>query len=160
VSTPILALDLGDTTGWATADEHGAVSSGVLDLSIADGEHPGQRWARARRTIADLAYRTGASRIAWERVVNVGGPWSRSTLYGLEVQVVEVCATLLVEPLTVMPSSLKKHATGNGRAKKPQMRAAAARRFGRDPESFATHDEADALCVLGWALDEINGGRS
>jgi len=65
---------------------------------------------------------------------------------------------LNVQTKTVFPSSLKKHATGDGRSKKPAMRAAALRRWPNAvwEDTLTGDDEADALCVLAWAIDELD----
>jgi Holliday junction resolvasome RuvABC endonuclease subunit len=53
----------------------------------------------------------------------------------------------------VAASTLKKYATGNGRADKPAMYAAAKAR-GLD-KNVASDDEVDALWVLDYALHEL-----
>lgn len=58
------------------------------------------------------------------------------------------------EIVTVAPATLKKWATGNGRAGKDAMVAEAARR-GYQP---ANHDEADAALLREWGMNE-GGGR-
>lgn len=54
-----------------------------------------------------------------------------------------------VSLLEVPPSSLKKHATGNGRAEKPEL-LDRARELGGSP---ANHDEADAYLLRQYGLD-------
>lgn len=150
----ILALDLGDTTGWAARFVDGATASGVLDLGLRDHEHPGARWPRVRRSLEDLVRRVGARWIVWERIVAYsGGLASKQGLYGLEVQLVEVVALLGLETKTVNAMTLKKWATGTGKATKADMRSAAAARW--PGLSFATHDEVDARWILEWAMHEL-----
>lgn len=56
--------------------------------------------------------------------------------------------------MVVSPGSLKKYATGNGSAGKPEVLNAAQKRLGYDGY---LHDEADALWLraIGWALLEV-----
>lgn len=156
MSLRILALDLADTTGWARLYANGEIKSGVLSLKLRDDETPGARWQRARKTILELA--AGVELITWERIVARSAVWAASTLFGLETQVLEVCHILGADALTVMPATLKKFACGNGRAKKPEILAAARKRWPK--VTFATHDEADARFVLEWARQEIAAARS
>lgn len=148
----ILALDLAACTGWATRSRSGEVFSGVLDLSLGD-DHPGARSLRVRGVLRDLATRHDPDLIVWERIVQAGrggGSAAATTgLYSLETQLVEVAFVTGAETLTVMPSSLKKFATGDGRADKARMVLEARKKWpGWTP---ATHDEADARWVLLWA---------
>lgn len=162
----ILALDLSiASTGWArhTAGD-GQIESGVVSFELLEGEHPGKRWPRVREWLATMA--SGMDWIVWEGVVSGNFQKQHHTtialLHNLECQVVEMAATLgqkIIETATVPPSTLKKHATGDGHAKKPEMIAAALSRW---PHRQLTHvgrplgdNEADALCVLAWGLDVL-----
>ena len=89
--------------------------------------------------------------IAWEQVVVRHR--TASMLYVLEAQVVEVAHKLGLAVVTVGPGTLKAHATGKKTAKKPDMILAAAKRWPDRPAVLIDDNEADALCVLGWAID-------
>ena len=153
----VLAFDLADCTGWATRDARGEIVSGVLDLSIANGQHPGARSVRARGALRALAEKHRADVIAWERIVSAStkfrGSDATASLYGLQTQLVEVAFVSGAETHTVAPATLKKFATGDGRADKARMVLEARKRWvGWTP---ATHDEADARWVLLWAEQTI-----
>ena len=151
----ILALDLAGATGWARLSEAG-LHSGVARLKLRDDEHPGARWKRARKWFRSMA--DGAvDLIAWERIVANSGPLASGELFGLQSQLVEVAHDLKLDCMTVAPSTLKKFATGNGRAKKPEILAAARKRW--PEQDIETHDQADALFVLAWAREQI-GART
>jgi hypothetical protein len=161
--TDLAALDLGDTAGFATI-EGGRVRHGIRNFDILLNEHPGARWPRVRAELRLLL--RGKKWCAWEQIVNSQGTFSKSNLFGLECQVVEVCCELGVEPLTVAPGSLKKFATcgledcdhkaetktcrGSGKATKEELRHAGRRKW--PGEVFETHDEIDALWVLEWGM--------
>lgn len=160
----IITFDLGDTTGWARSTASGSMQSGILPLKIRLEEHPGARWRRARDTIRESM--RGHDFVAWELIVNAGGNFSKSTLFGLECQLVECAWELKIEPVTVAPGTLKKFATchdphgcdhspknksctGNGQASKDEMRTAGRKRWAG--VTFSTHDEIDARWILEWA---------
>lgn len=148
----ILALDLADCAGWATRSGP-EILSGILDLSIAEGQHPGARSLRARGALRSLAEKHKSTVVAWERIVpaqaKFRGSNATASLYGLQTQLVEVIYTLGLVAVTVAPSTLKKFATGSGKADKARMVLEARRKWpGWTP---ATHDEADARWVLAWA---------
>ena len=170
----ILALDLSSHTGWAIRRRDGSVASGVEHFSRVE-EGPGvvyprfREWVRSLATTTEsrtekhgamsverVAHAPSVDVIAWEQVVVRHR--TASMLYVLEAQVVEVAHKLGLAVVTVGPGTLKAHATGKKTAKKPEMIAAAVNRWGSsgsdvlrggDPDD----NEADALCVLGWAID-------
>ena len=65
--------------------------------------------------------------------------------------VLAVCAAREILCGNVAVSTLKKHATGHGRAKKPDM-IVAARKLGADPQD---DNEADAILVAEWMAQNI-----
>jgi Holliday junction resolvasome RuvABC endonuclease subunit len=155
---PILALDLGDTCGWAVSlDGRTILRSGIVSLKLREGdgkhpdEHPGARWNRIRRTFLLLMEYYKVKAVAWELIVNTkGGINSKASLFGTQAQVVEATWQHGAEPRAVAPGTLKKHATGNGRATKPEMRVVGYERW--PGIEFKTHDEVDARWVLDWYM--------
>lgn len=99
--------------------------------------------------------------IAYEMPHARGGS-ATQVLMGFVAVVHEFCAMHGVSHSSVHTATLKKHATGKGNAGKPDMISAALRRW---PSRLAVHDqiggnalgddEADALCILAWACDEL-----
>lgn len=148
----VLALDLSSKTGWATLDEAGTMASGVQHFPLRRGESPGMRWLRFRRWLRELISLTCPAVIAVE--LPLVGAKGRVMGIGRELQTIveEEAASRAIETTGLYPSQLKKHATGKGNASKPEMQAAAQERWGVKP---ADDNEADALCVLAWALEEI-----
>lgn len=157
---PILALDLATATGWAARDAGGRVTSGVQRFDLGRGESPGMRFLRFRRWVRELLELTGAKVVAFEQPI----AGARGFRMGIAIELSGVlsaeAAELGVETTTVAPATLKKHATGKGNAKKAEMILAALTRW---PDHFdgrpaPEQDEADALCVLAWAIEQVGEG--
>jgi Holliday junction resolvasome RuvABC endonuclease subunit len=150
MSDQILALDLGRSVGWAVGTTTGdQVTSGVLVLPH-DPRHRALagfwRWLEERLTdeVVLVAYESPLARISsWAQTL----PLALETLVLLSVG--EPGDGLAVR--SVAPNTLKKHATGDGRAKKEKMIAAMRERWSL-PDLISDH-EADALAVLAWALE-------
>lgn len=181
----ILALDLATSTGWAFRDRNGVVTSGVQTFDVRRGESPGMRFLRCRRWLAEVLQpspvRVGDRACSWDvegdralvrmsREVDViayekahhRGGHATACLVGLATVVQEEAARLGIDLAPIATATLKKHATGRGNASKDEMITAALTRW-PDRLKLATSvpgqslgdDEADALCVLSWAIDEL-----
>lgn len=173
--TPVLALDLATSTGWALRDSSGQVTSGVQTFDLRRGESAGMRFLRFRawlREVMALAYSRDLGRaarekgvVAFEQAHHRGGH-ATSLAVGLVTVVLEEAAAQGWETTSVHTATLKKHATGKGNADKLGMLYAAVTRW---PSQWADvplsvriergsegdADRADALCVLAWALEQI-----
>jgi Holliday junction resolvasome RuvABC endonuclease subunit len=167
----ILALDLADHTGWARRDTPIGypikVTSGVRRHSVpADAPRDlcfrqGLRLSRFRDWLRGIVGGVGGVPwfVAYEApIMFKGRPAGVISAYQFEGVLLAELASLAIPHRSVATGTLKKHATGSGAAKKPAMIAAAESRWagetaGRKGE--LGDDEADALCVLAWALDEL-----
>lgn len=181
----ILALDMATSTGWALRDALGHVTSGVQRFDLGRGESAGMRFVRFARWLEEItrdplptslslgmkASDTKINRegrvdvIAFERAHHRGGPATEVGV-GLMTHMLACAAAYGIETLPVHTATLKKHATGRGNAKKPDMILAASKRWPNvvglrgahlahgNPANPLGDDEADALCVLAWALEE------
>jgi hypothetical protein len=176
--TPVLALDLATSTGWALRARDGTVTSGVQRFELKRGESPGMRFLRFRRWLAEVialgelgpaGVGVPAGVIAYETPLTTAKGFASGIGKELAAIALVEAAARGIETTNVAPSSLKKHATGSGRASKDDMvRAAAKRWLAYEDANVDAHvaaggkvlgeDEADALCVLAWALDEIGEG--
>ena len=150
----ILAVDAASRCGWALS-MCGTLESGVEDFSLRRGESPGARFLRFRKwlhDVSDLCRRqTGRDLepIAFEQAHHRGGH-ATELLVGLTTRLQEHQATIAgCECIGIHSGSLKKHATGKGNAKKPEMILAAQQRWGVAPRD---DNEADALMLLAFAL--------
>lgn len=162
--TPVLALDLATSTGWALRDSSGQVTSGVQTFDLRRGESAGMRFLRFRAWLREImALAGGKGVIAFEQAHHRGGH-ATSLAVGLVTVVLEEAAAQGWETTSVHTATLKKHATGKGNASKGEMIGAAVRRWHRvrpfrlqftTTSECCDEDEADALCVLAWALEQI-----
>jgi Holliday junction resolvasome RuvABC endonuclease subunit len=148
----ILALDLGTKTGWAML-EGGRIESGVQISDVKRGESPGMRYIRFNRWLEEIAD-PKPDVIVFEQAHHRGGA-ATETAAGFSTRVLEFCARHGIEHSSVHSATLKKFATGSGRAEKADMIARARERFKPD---LADDNEADALWILEWARREILPG--
>lgn len=146
----ILALDLATKTGWAfghTKEDVTKVHSGMQDFSLKRGESPGMRMLYFDKWVSQMIADHKPNVVAFEMPHQRGGSPSQ-VLLGLLGILYKACAEAKVEFVSVHSATLKKFATGGGRASKEEMRAAASSTFGREIKS---DDEADALHIWNWA---------
>jgi len=150
----VLGLDLGTSTGWAI-NRHGAWVSGTWDLAPSRGDSPGMRFIRLRRRLNELwgAYPT-VRLVVYERPHHRGGH-PTEVLLGLVAVVQEWCAERQIPHEAIHTGTLKKWATGSGRADKDAMMAACEEKTGVIP---LTDDEADAVLLAARAVER--GGEN
>ena len=143
----ILALDLGTTTGWALFRDGERLDSGEWDLKPLVGR--GERWKRFEKKLRDairwaqqFSVETG---VDFTVVAEDGGSFHTNAARvhnGLRALLELECFKRDIDQHYVAIKTIKKHATGNGNAKKPEMIAAAGAKWGCTAEH-----EADALWV-------------
>ena len=149
----ILALDLATVTGWAL-QEGLRYESGVEDFSPIRHESPGMRWIKFRRWLTYMVgERAVPDLVIFERWVATRTGAAAEITAGFTTRVVELCTERDLEYTAVSPSDLKRWTTGKGNAKKADMLEAVARRWKR----VDSHDEADAVALLHYALVQIVG---
>ena len=147
--TRILALDLGTTTGWCLRDGND-VKTGRWKLHRSQGE----KGIQLGRLVRDAIQEHGPDLVGFEEPVFLTrGMAALALRYGLQMIVQVVCEQARTAYVGVPVSTLKKHATGKGNAKKPQMIQAAMDASGLNLSS----DEADAYWVADYL---INSGVS
>lgn len=155
----ILALDMGGKTGWRLYNQ-GLRSdlwrySGVQEFTLKRGESPGMRWLRFRAWLEQTNHHSCriAGRIdlvVYEMPHHRGGASTAAGL-GYKTEVEAFAAGIGAETMPVHSATLKKWATGSGRAGKPDM-IRAAHALGYTP---ADDNEADAILLLEYALEEL-----
>jgi len=147
----ILALDLATKTGWAVMlPAWQKPETGVQKFELQRGESPGMRFLRFRRWLEELVRLYAPSLIVFEQTHHRGGAATEIAV-GFSTRVQEVAAMLGAEHVAVHSATLKKHATGSGRAGKDEMIQEATRRWGYEPKD---DNEADAMCLLAYAIEK------
>jgi len=154
----ILALDLATKTGWAMR-QNGQIISGVQDFSLKRGDSPGMRYIYFLRWLHKIMdepplaeYRNGESdTVVYEQAHHRGGP-ATEIAAGLATHLQSFCAERGNEHTAVHTATLKKFATGSGRADKAGMILYAKGKLGHDP---INDNEADAVCLLHYAEANI-----
>lgn len=147
----ILSFDIATRTGWAT-NIYGN-RSGVIEFPLKRGESPGMRFLRCRAWLKEMGKLLDGQIqvIAFEQAHHRGGA-ATMVCVGLVSEVLAFAAQHSIETMPVHTATLKKFATGNGRASKGAM-IAAAQRLGWD---VTDDNEADAALLLEYALSEIS----
>ena len=147
----ILSLDLATNTGWACY-ANGDITIGSANFALKRGESPGMRFLRCRSWLREMKILLGTiDIIAYEQPHQRGGHPTQVAM-GLVTEVLAFSARINAETTSVHSMSLKKWATGKGNAKKPAMIAEAKRRG----YEVANDDEADAVLMLEYVLDDLN----
>ena len=148
MTKPILALDLGTSTGWALRAAGGLISSGTASFKPGRYDGGGMRYLRFSRWLDEM----NAEPIAaiWFEEVRRHAGTDASHIYGGLMATLTAWAELRGIPYGGVPvGTIKRHATGKGNANKDAMIAAAVAR-GFSPKD---DNEADALALLTWAIE-------
>jgi hypothetical protein len=155
-SPVILALDLGQKTGWALRSRGGAIASGVQEFRPSRFEGGGMVWLRFRAWLPEVDDTAGAvGTVFFEEVVAHRGV-AASHCYAGFLAHLTAWAEANHVPYTGVPvGTIKRHIAGKGNADK-QAVIDAVRRLGFAP---ADDNEADALALLHWAIAQGIGGE-
>ena len=154
--TVILALDLGQHTGWALRGRDGLITSGTLQFRPGRFEGGGMIYLRFRAWLQELdETANGITTVLFEEVRSHAGT-TAAHIYGGFLAHLTAWAEALKLPYRGVPvGTIKRHATGRGNAGKPEV-IAAVRAKGFAP---ADDNEADALALLLWAIETDGGVR-
>lgn len=150
----ILGLDLATATGWAISDGR-KISSGVVRFPVKRGESPGMRFLRFRKWLKGMCVHSGDEGtqsavfdlICYEEP-HLRGAGPTAVLVGLVAHVQEIAAAYGIEHTHVHSGTLKKWATGHGKASKEDMKRRASDLALRDIED---DNEADAILIAMYA---------
>jgi hypothetical protein len=150
----ILALDLGQKTGWAVRNADGAVASGTTEFKLGRFEGGGMVFLRFRAWLQEVDETAGGiSAVYFEEVRSHRGVAAAHAYGGFLAHLTAWAEANKIPYRGVPVATIKRHATGKGNADKAAVIAAVrAREF--DPRD---DNEADALALLDWALK--NGDR-
>lgn len=156
----VLALDLGQNTGWAVRRRCGDIHSGVARFQPGRFEDSGMSLLRFRAFLDDLHSMGGIDYCVFEEVRRHLGT-TACHVYGEFLGQLKVWAKDNRIPYMGVPvATIKKHATGKGNASKEEVCRAIMHR-GHTPMD---DNEADALALLHWTLEsgplhDIAGGK-
>lgn len=151
---PILALDLGTTTGWALRGFDGLVTTGTASFKPGRYDGGGMRYLRFTNWLTELDRLSGPVGTIWFEEVRRHAGTDAAHVYGGLMASLTSWAELRGIPYEGVPvGTIKRHATGKGNAPKQAM-IDAARARGFNP---ADDNEADAIAILHWAI-EMQGG--
>jgi len=157
---PLLALDLGEHTGWAgvVADwpaDH-FLFSGVQHFPLYRGESVGMRFLRFKSWLGEMIERGKPAVLVYEAAIAFhASMYSAQIAHGMAAILQVIAMERKVEMMTVTPSELKRFATGKGNSPKPVMLAAAREQF--PGLKILDDNHADALFLLRYAMDVIGG---
>ena len=153
MTTTILALDLGTTTGWALRTPDGAITSGTQSFRPQRFEGGGMRFLRFKRWLTELkAHADGIDSLHFEEVRRHVSTDAAHAYGGFLATLTSWCEHHQIPYQGVPVGTIKKHATGKGNASKDEM-ITAMRRLGHVPTD---DNEADALAILHWASQSID----
>ena len=145
----ILALDLGQSTGWALRTSEDLTTSGTVAFKPGRFEGGGMPFLRFRHWLAELKQAAGSIDALYFAEVRSHAGTTAAHVYGGFLAVLTAwCEHHLIPYSGVPVGTIKKHATGKGNAGKAEVMAAV-RALGHEP---ADDNEADALAILNWAL--------
>jgi crossover junction endodeoxyribonuclease RuvC len=151
----ILALDLGQRTGWAVRSRDGAIASDVQEFRPGRFEGGGMIWLRFRAWLQETEDTSGGvGAVVFEEVRRHAGT-AAGHAYGGFLAHLTAWAEANRTPYRGVPvGTIKRHIAGKGNADKPAV-IDAVRRLGFQP---ADDNEADALVLLNWAMAQGIGG--
>ena len=153
MTSTILALDLGTTTGWALRTSYGAITSGTQSFRPQRFEGGGMRFLRFKRWLTELkAHADGIDSLHFEEVRRHVSTDAAHAYGGFLATLTSWCEHHQIPYQGVPVGTIKKHATGKGNASKDEM-ITAMRRLGHVPTD---DNEADALAILHWASRSID----
>ena len=141
----ILAIDPGKSSGWASIVD-GHIESGVEKFTVERGESRGMLFLKFNRWLNKIFDLVEPELVVYEMAHMRGGAASE-VLLGMTTRIMEMCERKFVDNyMKVHSATLKKFATGDGRASKEMMVKYAQEKFNN---YFVVDDnEADALWML------------
>ena len=151
MSTTILALDLGTTTGWALRGNDGLITSGSEHFKPQRFEGGGMRYLRFKRWLVEIKQSCdGIDCLYFEEVRRHVGVDAAHAYGGFLATLTAWCEHHQIPYQGVPVGTIKKYATGKGNAGKEDV-IAAIRARGYVP---VDDNEADALALLYWAIGQ------
>lgn len=145
----ILALDLGTKCGYALETPSGSIVSGVWNLTPSKFDSYGQRFVAFKQALTRKHAIWPLAKIYYEEVRAHMAVDAAHVYGGMMATLQTFCLENKIEYQGVPVGTIKRHATGKGNSKKPEMIKAAVRLY--SSINVVDDNHADALCILNWA---------
>jgi len=146
-----LGLDLGTKMGHASWDGR-QVKSGIASFALKRGDSPGMRYHHFNTWLREKMNELEPDIVVYEAPHHRGGA-ATEVACGFSTRVQEACALTETDHTSVHTATLKLYATGNGRASKAAMRAAAIEAW--PGVIWLSDDHVDARWVLAWTMEKF-----
>lgn len=152
-SKPILALDLGTSTGWAVRHEHGNISSGVEKFMLGRFEGGGMRYLRFSEWLEKLRsiIQPQVYAVYFEEVRRHKGVDAAHVYGGFLSCLTSWCEIHDIPYQGIPVGTIKKHVTGHGNANKADMLSAMSEKLSL---SIVDDNQADALALLDYVVTQ------
>jgi len=147
----LLAIDCGTKTGWASLLNGECRQSGVQSFELKRGESSGMRFIRFNAWFCEMLDLVNPKITVYE-MAHLRGGHASEVLQGMVTLIQINCAKKNIQYTSVHSMSLKKFATGSGKASKDMMLKLAKEKF---HPGIIDDNEADALWILEWAIKEF-----
>jgi len=149
----ILAIDIGNLTGWAASTESGNIISGIEKLKRSRHDHPGMMLINLESFLNRIKKQLGGiDYLCYEEGGFCKGTVATQSIERKKGVLIRWCEVNEVYYQIVSVQDIKKAATGKGGGKgtdKKAIKIAAAKRFPHyNPDNDDKGDEADALFAL------------
>jgi hypothetical protein len=147
----IMALDLGTTTGWATYEPSGNITSGSVSFKTGRFEGGGMSFLRFKRWLTDFKQTLGAIDVVYFEEVRAHKGVDAAHKYGgFLAHLTAWCEHHQIPYQGIPVGTIKKHITGKGNSPKERV-IDAIRKKGFTP---IDDNEADSLALLDFILYE------
>lgn len=153
-SLNILALDMASKTGWAYFEKGEYVTSGRQDFTKKRGEDNGILFLRFRKWLLEMLHDYNIDIIGYERAHFRGGDATEIGV-GLQGHCMACAREMACNLYPAHTATIKKWATGNGKASKEAMIEKAAELSGKELTE-KDDDEADAIILAALVDYELN----
>jgi len=141
----ILGIDPGTKCGWAVIREGVHLFSGVWDLKPRRHDGGGMRFVRLLCKLNEIAGATKIDAVAYEEVRRHMGVDAAHIYGGIVATISGWCEERSIPYSAIPVGTIKKQATGKGNATKPDMIAAAERKW--PTVAVIDDNHADALWI-------------
>jgi Holliday junction resolvasome RuvABC endonuclease subunit len=149
----IIGIDPATKCGWAVLKDGKRIASGTWDFSNRRHEGGGMRYLRCRKYFTELIDSMKPDAVAYEEIRRHMGVDAAHVYGGLVGQITAVCEDKKIPFKAIPVGTIKKTATGKGKASKQQMIDTANIEFSTE---VVDDNEADALWIGKTLYNELS----